>query len=100
MDAAVKKLQAQGLSISPEIRARLSPLVHEHINFYLDDVSVGDGLLVEASRPQHAGDQAPVGTIGNRLSWAWEEIRPKGAPAGAPFGRISSQAPRPAVCSR
>ncbi|MEU5769732.1 DUF6233 domain-containing protein [Streptomyces asoensis] len=28
----------------------------------------GDGLLVEASRSQHAGDQAPVGPIGNGLS--------------------------------
>ncbi|GAA2276570.1 MULTISPECIES: hypothetical protein [Kitasatospora] len=29
----MKELEAGGLSISPEIRSRLSPLVHEHINF-------------------------------------------------------------------
>lgn len=34
IDAAVKELEAGGLSISPEIRSRLSPLVHEHINFH------------------------------------------------------------------
>jgi hypothetical protein len=34
MDAAVKDLHAGGLTISPEIRSRLSPLVHEHINFH------------------------------------------------------------------
>ena len=33
-DAAVKKLEAGGLGISPEIRARLSPLGFEHINFH------------------------------------------------------------------
>ncbi|WP_267881448.1 MULTISPECIES: Tn3 family transposase [unclassified Streptomyces] len=33
-DAAVKKLEAGGVTISPEIRSRLSPLVHEHINFH------------------------------------------------------------------
>ncbi|MFE4337100.1 Tn3 family transposase [Streptomyces sp. NPDC056831] len=49
-------------------RRALSPLFWTHVNPYLDDFSVGDGLLVEASRPQHAGDQAPVGRIGNKLS--------------------------------
>ncbi|MGX1547220.1 Tn3 family transposase [Streptomyces adustus] len=34
MDAAVKELEASGLAISQEIRSRLSPLVHEHINFH------------------------------------------------------------------
>lgn len=34
IDAAVKELEAGGVSISPEIRSRLSPLVHEHINFH------------------------------------------------------------------
>ena len=34
IDAAVKRLEAGGLGISPEIRARLSPLVFEHINFH------------------------------------------------------------------
>ncbi|MEU1377784.1 Tn3 family transposase [Streptomyces triculaminicus] len=34
IDAAVKKLEAGGVTISPEIRSRLSPLVHEHINFH------------------------------------------------------------------
>ncbi|MFI9825924.1 hypothetical protein ACIHFC_37115 [Streptomyces sp. NPDC052013] len=32
IDAAVRKLEASGLAISPEVRSRLSPLVHEHIN--------------------------------------------------------------------
>lgn len=48
MDAAVKELQAGGLTISPEIRSRLSPLVHEHINFhgrYPIVRSHGDGSL-------------------------------------------------------
>lgn len=31
MGAAVTELDASGLSISPEIRSRLSPLVHERI---------------------------------------------------------------------
>jgi hypothetical protein len=39
IDAAVKQLEAgamgiKGGRISPEIRARLSPLVSEHINFH------------------------------------------------------------------
>ncbi|WP_405945215.1 transposase [Streptomyces sp. NBC_01020] len=34
MDAAVKELEAGGLTISSEIRSRLSPLVREHINFH------------------------------------------------------------------
>ncbi|MEQ4724625.1 Tn3 family transposase [Nonomuraea sp. B19D2] len=35
IDAAVKALQADGqLSIGPEIRARLTPLIWEHINFH------------------------------------------------------------------
>ncbi|MCY0923541.1 MULTISPECIES: Tn3 family transposase, partial [unclassified Streptomyces] len=34
IDAAVKELETGGVSISPEIRSRLSPLVHEHINFH------------------------------------------------------------------
>ncbi|TDE58912.1 hypothetical protein E1295_04230 [Nonomuraea mesophila] len=33
IDAAVKKLAASGMTISPEIRAHLSPLQWEHINF-------------------------------------------------------------------
>lgn len=48
MDAAVKELEAGGLAISPEIRSRLSPLVHEHINFhgrYPIVRSHGDGSL-------------------------------------------------------
>ncbi len=32
IDAAVKKLEACGLGIGPEIRSRLSPLLFEHIN--------------------------------------------------------------------
>lgn len=34
IDAAVRALEATGLTVSPEIRSRLSPLVHEHINFH------------------------------------------------------------------
>ncbi len=34
IDAAVKKLAAGGMRISPEIRAHLSPLQWEHINFH------------------------------------------------------------------
>ena len=34
IDAAVKKLAAGGMQISPEIRAHLSPLQWEHINFH------------------------------------------------------------------
>jgi TnpA family transposase len=34
IDAAVKKLEAGGMRISPEIRAHLSPLQWEHINFH------------------------------------------------------------------
>jgi TnpA family transposase len=34
IDAAVKRLEAGGLTISHEIRARLSPLAFEHINFH------------------------------------------------------------------
>ena len=34
IDAAVKKLAAGGMKISPEIRAHLSPLQWEHINFH------------------------------------------------------------------
>ncbi|MFE7572113.1 Tn3 family transposase, partial [Streptomyces sp. NPDC057539] len=34
IDAAVKELEAGGLTISPEIRSRLSLLVHEHSNFH------------------------------------------------------------------
>ncbi len=34
IDAAVKKLEAGGMTISPEIRAHLSPLQWEHINFH------------------------------------------------------------------
>jgi hypothetical protein len=33
IDAAVKKLAACGMKISPEVRAHLSPLQWEHINF-------------------------------------------------------------------
>jgi hypothetical protein len=32
IDAAVKRLEAGGLGVGPEIRARLSPLLFEHIN--------------------------------------------------------------------
>lgn len=34
MDAAVRDLEVGGLTVSPEIRSRLSPLIHDHINFH------------------------------------------------------------------
>ena len=34
IDAAVNTLDTGGLKVSPEIRSRLSPLMHEHINFH------------------------------------------------------------------
>ncbi|GAB2488479.1 hypothetical protein GCM10027187_64630 [Streptosporangium sandarakinum] len=34
IDAAVNRLQGQGLAVSAEIRSRLSPLVCDHINFH------------------------------------------------------------------
>ncbi|SHN37961.1 Transposase and inactivated derivatives, TnpA family [Actinacidiphila paucisporea] len=34
VDAAVRELEAGGLTVSPEIRSRLSPLIHDHINFH------------------------------------------------------------------
>ncbi|WP_425570760.1 Tn3 family transposase [Nonomuraea rosea] len=34
LDAAVDRLRAGGLAIGPQIRARLSPLLFEHINFH------------------------------------------------------------------
>jgi TnpA family transposase len=34
IDAAVRELEAGGLTVSPEIRSRLSPLIHDHINFH------------------------------------------------------------------
>jgi Tn3 transposase DDE domain-containing protein len=34
VDAAVKKLEASGVSVPPEIRGRLTPLGFEHINFH------------------------------------------------------------------
>ncbi|MFF3062270.1 Tn3 family transposase [Streptomyces sp. NPDC057909] len=34
LDAAVKELEAGGLVVSREIRSRLSPLMHEHVNFH------------------------------------------------------------------
>lgn len=58
MDAAVKKLEAGGVTISKDIRSRLSPLVHEHINFhgrYPIVRSHGDGAL-RALRSPNAGE--------------------------------------------
>ncbi|MGW7332160.1 Tn3 family transposase [Streptomyces sp. NPDC054840] len=48
MDAAGKEVEAGGLTISQEIRSRLSPLAHGHINFhgrYPIVRSHGDGSL-------------------------------------------------------
>ncbi|ROQ65243.1 TnpA family transposase [Streptomyces sp. CEV 2-1] len=58
-DAAVKELEAGGLTISQEIRSRLSPLVHEHINFhgrYPIVRSHGDGSL-RALRDPNAAEE-------------------------------------------
>ncbi len=64
IDAAVKQLEAgamgiKGGRISPEIRARLSPLVSEHINFHgfypFHRPDLGEGL--RALRDPAAADQ-------------------------------------------
>ncbi|MFF7443258.1 Tn3 family transposase [Streptomyces sp. NPDC008122] len=68
LDRAAGQLAVDGFPVSDDLLARLSPPQFDHINFYPDDFRVGGGLLVEASRPQHAGDQAPVGVVGNGLS--------------------------------
>ncbi|WP_127356929.1 Tn3 family transposase [Actinacidiphila soli] len=59
IDAAVRELEAAGLTISPEIPSRLSPLVHEHINFhgrYPIVRSHGDGAL-RPLRDANAGEE-------------------------------------------
>ena len=33
MEAALNQLRAEGMEVTPEDAARLSPLVHKHINF-------------------------------------------------------------------
>ncbi len=60
IDAAVKELENSGLTISPEIRSRLSPLVHEHINFhgrYPIVRSHGDGAILHPLRAPHAAEE-------------------------------------------
>jgi TnpA family transposase len=60
IDAAVNELEAGGLGISPDIRSRLSPLIHEHINFhgrYPIVRSHQDGRLRPLRRPDADGDQ-------------------------------------------
>jgi len=58
IDAAVRQLEAGGLGISPEIRARLSPLAFEHVNFhgfYSFHRPDLDGGLRDLSRPGMGG---------------------------------------------
>ncbi|MBB5109583.1 Tn3 family transposase [Streptomyces spectabilis] len=60
MDAAVKKLEADVITISKDIRSRLSPLVHEHINFhgrYPIVRSHGDGALRALRDPGDADQE-------------------------------------------
>lgn len=60
IDAAVRHLEAGGLGVSPEIRARLSPLAFEHVNFhgfysfYRPDLGGG---LRDLSRPGAGGPE-------------------------------------------
>ncbi|MCX4596498.1 Tn3 family transposase [Streptomyces sp. NBC_01549] len=57
MDAAVRELEIGGVTVSKEIRSRLSPLVHEHINFhgrYPIVRSHGDGSLRPLRDPDAA----------------------------------------------
>ncbi|MFB6980322.1 Tn3 family transposase [Streptomyces scopuliridis] len=67
MDAAVRELDAGRLTVSPEIRSRLSPLIHDHIIFHgrysivrshgtdalrpLRDPGAGEGDWPESARP-------------------------------------------------
>ncbi|GAA3516397.1 TnpA family transposase [Streptosporangium album] len=60
IDAAVKRLEAGGLGIGPEIRSRLSPLLFEHINFhgfYPFNRPDLDGGLRELRDPNAADEQ-------------------------------------------
>ncbi|MET9644806.1 Tn3 family transposase [Streptomyces syringium] len=57
IDAAVKKLEAGGVTVSPGIRSRLSPLACEHINFhgrYPITRSHSDGALRPLREPGEA----------------------------------------------
>jgi len=60
IDAAVRQLEAGGLGISPEIRARLSPLAFEHVNFHgfysFHRPDLGGGLR-DLSRPGTGGPE-------------------------------------------
>ncbi|MFF4621836.1 Tn3 family transposase [Nonomuraea jabiensis] len=60
IDAAVKRLEAGGLGIGPETRARLSPLLFEHINFHgfypFNRPKLG-GRLRELSDPAACGEE-------------------------------------------
>ncbi|MFD7233632.1 hypothetical protein [Streptomyces sp. NPDC059881] len=60
IDAAVKELGAGSLTISQEIRSRLSPLLHMHINFpgrYFIVRSRGDGALRALRDPNATAEE-------------------------------------------
>lgn len=59
MDAAVKELEAGGVTISKDIRSRLSPLIHEHIihGRYPLVRSHGDGALRTLGNPSAEQDE-------------------------------------------
>jgi hypothetical protein len=64
LDRALAELRKQGYPVLDEDVARLSAYLRKHINVYLDSYDLGymrlrADLLVEARRPEHAGDQAP-----------------------------------------
>ena len=76
IDAALRELEAGGLAVPPEIRSRLSPLVHEHINLHGRYPIVRSGLGIrygrcatrtgKANRAEH---QMSAGRRGIMSSW-------------------------------
>ncbi|MGY5124204.1 Tn3 family transposase [Streptomyces nigrescens] len=59
MDAAVKKPAADWVTVSSEIRSRLSPLVHEHIHFHGRYPLIrwhGDGAPRPLRNPDEGGE--------------------------------------------
>ncbi|MFI5690010.1 Tn3 family transposase [Streptomyces sp. NPDC051636] len=74
MDAAVKELEAGGLTISPEIRSRLSPLVHEHINSTAGTRSSAPTATARCARcatrpPPRNNPGQPTGMTYARAKW-------------------------------
>jgi hypothetical protein len=87
IDAAVTKLEAGGLGISPEIRARLSPLGSGHINFH-GSLASPSLLLILRDYPQLRGVGAqirrlPAGCGDQRSSSSRALCRRLGAPVMA-----------------